>query len=389
MYYSQLVEDRSLDFVGKCYQRNDPTSETQPDVLDTDGGVIPVNEASFIHKLVGFRDGVLIFSPNGVWFIRGTEGGFKATGFSVSRITGARSVSPESIVSLEDTVLFWGENGVFSIGFNEFDVVAAENITDPTIKTYYTDLTNAQKSSANGIYNRELARVEWYYKDPQGEFPSLNPALYLDLRTGGWFPQHLESGTEVAVGNVDYSMIAPLEVPSLLQARGARYLFVRQQQETPVRKMRYYFGERADESEVDKFYDDENFNINAHFIAGYDTLELPANKKGAPYIVTHMLRTEDLNDEFHSSLKMRGQWDWTVTDEEGRWTPYQEMYRFRRTYIKADLTDQQGSTSVVEHKAKMLGRGSALALRFQGKDDAESDFKLLGYTVQWLAKSTL
>ena len=37
--YSQVLV--SSQQAGNCYQNNDPTSETIPDLLDTDGGVIP------------------------------------------------------------------------------------------------------------------------------------------------------------------------------------------------------------------------------------------------------------------------------------------------------------------------------------------------------------
>lgn len=398
VYFSQLVADRSLDPINKCYQKNDPTSEYLPDVLATDGGVIPINEASSIRRLLAFRDGVLAFSENGIWYIRGTAGGFTATAFSVSRITGAKSVSPDSVVAIEEQVFFWGQGGVFVIASNEFDVIQARNITDNTIKTFYTRLTPEQKASSFGVYNRENARIEWYYASPEGQDSSLKLGLYFELRTGGWFP--IELATEDRIDtNGDYSLIAPLAVPKLLQRRGARYLFLKKLPAEGIEsQVVYYIGERFPDSREEKFQDDVLPIQNSFFLSGFDTLRRPSNKKQAPYLVTHMVKTEEdwvddgaggLRATKPSSVLVSAQWDWNDSPTNGRWSQPQEMYRTKRTFVPNTPGPHDTGESIIEYKAKMLGRGSALSLYFEGKQDNKTDFQLLGYTLQWTIKSSL
>lgn len=84
VYYSQLLTDKSK--AGLCYQEADPTSEDISDLVATDGGVIPIPEASKIVGIIPSSSGLLVFALNGIWFIGGTDGGFKANDFSVTKV---------------------------------------------------------------------------------------------------------------------------------------------------------------------------------------------------------------------------------------------------------------------------------------------------------------
>ena len=67
VYFTQIVETDSD--VGRCYQQNDPTSSEFPDLLDTDGGVIELEDTQRIKAMQSYSSGVLIFAGNGVWYI--------------------------------------------------------------------------------------------------------------------------------------------------------------------------------------------------------------------------------------------------------------------------------------------------------------------------------
>ena len=58
VYFSQVL--KTAKEAGRCYQNNDPISEDIPDVLDTDGGEIPLDDTLGITAIRPFRSGILI-----------------------------------------------------------------------------------------------------------------------------------------------------------------------------------------------------------------------------------------------------------------------------------------------------------------------------------------
>jgi hypothetical protein len=164
VYYSQVIQ--SIRDFGKCYQTNDPTSELLFDLLPTDGGIIVIPDVVEVIKMVVIRDSLLIFASNGVWSVSGTDGGFRADDYKVSKINDVGIESPYSIVSIEGIPIWWNQEGIFTIQSNEvssgFQVV---NITNQTIKTFYDDeISNESKIYAQGIYNRNDRVVRWLYR---------------------------------------------------------------------------------------------------------------------------------------------------------------------------------------------------------------------------------
>ena len=64
LYFSQQLN--TLAEVNKCYQEADPTAEDINDLIATDGGVIKINEASNILKILSVNNSLLVFSSNGI-----------------------------------------------------------------------------------------------------------------------------------------------------------------------------------------------------------------------------------------------------------------------------------------------------------------------------------
>lgn len=65
VYFSQILE--SMNFVGKCYQEADPTSEHITDLVDTDGGVIKITGAKQIVLLREVGESLIVGATNGIW----------------------------------------------------------------------------------------------------------------------------------------------------------------------------------------------------------------------------------------------------------------------------------------------------------------------------------
>lgn len=177
--FSQVVVND--DDIGKCYQAGDPTSPTNSDLADSDGGVIIITGAVNIVKLKTIKTSLFVFAENGVWQIRGDEGGFRATSFQVNKISSIGVFSRESIVEANGTVFFWGENGIFSLTPNQFDSTTFDtnNITLTTIQKGYNSLPDLVKRTAKGFFDASNNTIRWLYKSDfakvQGEPIDIQP----------------------------------------------------------------------------------------------------------------------------------------------------------------------------------------------------------------------
>ena len=85
LLFSRQIE--SLRELGDCFQVNDPTSEDFSDLLDTDGGVVRIPDAVNIQYLYAFGATLFIFAENGVWSINGVDNVFRATEYSLRRVS--------------------------------------------------------------------------------------------------------------------------------------------------------------------------------------------------------------------------------------------------------------------------------------------------------------
>lgn len=168
VYFSQIVTDTS-DF-GRCYQTNDPTSETLSTVLPTDGGIIQIQGCGSIYKLFPVLNGIIVFASNGTWFITGNTGiGFSAIDFTVSKISGEHSISGSSFVDVNGYPMFWNQDGIYMIAPGQSytsgqSALQVKNLTLTTIKQFYQSIPTSSKLYARGSYNHITGVIQWLYK---------------------------------------------------------------------------------------------------------------------------------------------------------------------------------------------------------------------------------
>jgi len=175
--YSQIIED-DLGVVGKCYQDADPTAEDISDLIDTDGGVIPISASGNILGLFPVENSLIVFSTNGVWAINGdTLGqGFLATGYSVSKISSLDAVSTRSIIDVEGVPVWMGENGIYALAASQSkDGFSVANILEGKIQNFYDDILPLSKKYASGAYDRVRKTIIWIYSS---EDPTTTANLY-------------------------------------------------------------------------------------------------------------------------------------------------------------------------------------------------------------------
>ena len=394
IYYSQIMEGESVDKLSRCYQQNDPTAEQLSDLLETDGGTIQIDNATQVTQITKFRNGVMVYSTNGVWYLSGPDTGFSATNFSLDQISNSGCLSPESVVAVEDVHYYWSVDGIIQIATNEFGRPTATNIVQETIQTFYNDINIIAKGKATGSYNRIKKQVEWFYSSlPQTTATSYKHAcdlsLVLDTRTGGIFPQEYNATLTEALG---WFIASSVNTTAGTEEYDVVQVVITLGSPTTTQNYSLDFGRK---SRTD-FTDFGTSYPTAYLETGYETLNKPSNKKTAPYITTHFKQTEEnwvadgsggFELDLQSGCQMRAKWDWNNTDANGRFSPAQQGYRFRRLYVPAGAGAFNSGETIITTKNKMLGRGQALSIRFE--QEAGKDMQMLGYTIQWSIKAKM
>lgn len=164
VFFSQVFEQK-IQLV-RCYQEADPTSPDISDIIDTDGGIIFIPECSVINHLRAVKESLLVFAVNGVWEIRGDDGGFRATSFQVQKISNTGVYSPDSIIEINGTVMYWGINGIYALARNQFGIWETNSLTQSTIQKLYNSIPDFARSQAKGFYDLNNNTVRWlFYSD--------------------------------------------------------------------------------------------------------------------------------------------------------------------------------------------------------------------------------
>lgn len=82
--------------------------------------------------------------------------------------------------------------------------------------------------------------------------------------------------------------------------------------------------------------------------------------------------------ENSSSCLVTARWEWTNTDNPGRWGPEFQAYRYR--FAIADGETASYGYSVITTRNKVRGYGRALSLKF--RTEAGKDCQLLGWNLE-------
>ena len=379
---------------------NHPQSPLGPDIVDTDGGVIMINDAGRILKLEPYADGILAFATRGVWFIRGGETGFSATGYSVDKVSDFGCVGAESVVSVGNSVLYWGESGIINISSGSssttFGGVSSESLTDNRIKSFYNKISKSGKRDVWGVYDVKGSRIMWLYRDELSHTDgvddfSYTDALILDLRTGAFYKYTLPSITDT---DTTYTTMAAFNAPENSE-------LIQDSNETSLKfflaSLFRLFDDRISMS-IGSFHDTtfKDFSTfygtpldyQSYIEAFEETLGDWQRYKQATYVQSFFNRTEKeilsvnpLTFDRPSKCLLYGKWDWHSSPAGNRWSNPQQAYRFRKPITSPVVGPFDNGEAVVYTKLKVRGKGKSLSLRFESESGA--DFQLLGYTVQF------
>ena len=164
IYFSQiLTKDENI---GRCYQKQDPTSEEANELLDTDGGVIPLPDAGEIYKLIAIGNSVLVMASNGIWGISGGEANFTANSTSVVKVSDIGINAPASVVRVENSIFFWSDEGIFVITADQISgQLNSQPVSANRIDRDLNLIPSLSKISSQASYDRVDKKIYWSYHD--------------------------------------------------------------------------------------------------------------------------------------------------------------------------------------------------------------------------------
>lgn len=402
--FSRQIE--SLKELGDCLQVNDPTSESFSDLLDTDGGVIKIPDAVNIQLLYSFGPMLLVFAENGVWSINGVDNVFRATEYSIRRVTNVGILTPETFIEAEGVPFWWSQYGIHTMALDEVTGQAKEqNISITTIQTFWDAIPETNKLKVIAEYDKLNKKIYWLYpNDAETVANKYNRILVLDITLGAFYPWAISdeaSNTDYVVGTSFYpgygadTLLLDVVLPTgddvvqgtddIVSTQYSDYatgnpaivLLVRDGA-TGKLTMAGFTSEG--------FLDWGSANYTSFAEAGYEFFGDLLMQKNAPYLITYMRTTEEGwsgsvstgYDPIHaSSLLVSAYWDFKNTPS----SPPQQAYRYKTVPVvnPGSLGTFDYPATVITSRLKVTGRGRSMRLRFaseQGKD-----FILLGYGV--------
>src|SRR5258708_1752361 len=207
IYFSQTIVSGTTQF-GKCYQVNDPTSQTLFDILPTDGGVITIQGAGAIYELFPIQTGLIVRAANGVYFISGGSGvAFQANDYSVSKISNIQSISSTKAVNVQGWPMFWNEEGIYyvtvrqnSSSIRSPDInLDVKNLCLGTILSFYANIPLQSKKFARGDYHPLDYIVQFCFRSTNEssvtdryQFDSI---LNFNIATQAFYPYQISTAT--------------------------------------------------------------------------------------------------------------------------------------------------------------------------------------------------
>lgn len=411
LYFSQsIIEDVNYT---RMYQFADPLNPDDPDVVDTDGGRIRLTAASEIVGVVDFLGGVLVLATNGLWYINGDDGFFRANRYNIKKISNDGCVGPFAWSAVENNIVYGATSGIYSISLDEISNQPVVTELSAKIKDFWRDIPATQREISEFSYNPGDFRMHiainfrsenWFTsRNPYIQATRKRDMLIFHTKLGAWYKYSLSedpdadkltigglfnmvanlSGFEpVTVGGEDVTVdlvvvTNPLDRSSANTVTGL--LLMKQNSNT----MDWSIGHTGDNNLVDFEKSASDQETNDAFIQSVPQLFSDAgHRKQLPYLYTMFELVEDGFDITTGLFTNPGGclyrviWDWATSDVSPKWGQARQAYK----PTKFNFVTEDGQLyphSVVKNRFRVRGSGSALTFRFES--DGVKDFHLLGW----------
>ena len=414
IFFTQILENDSQ--YEKCYQEADPTSEEISDLVATDGGTIKIPEAGEIIKLITTGASLVVIADNGVWEITGPDSVFKATEYSIRRITDIGCIGKDTVVYAENMIMYWSAAGIYMLQPDQVSgQLSASNLSEQSIQSFFESIPTVGKRWAKSNFDSTGRKISWLYNDKDNYNGNslrfkYNKELVLDtvlqafsvyeiketgttccpfvadyIQTQNFLSENLvepvvHNGDEVVVDGV------PVVVTTNVRSRGisrTKYVCI-----VPSEVGNNY-SLTFSQYNNPKFKDWNEIDAAAHLVTGYELFQDTQRSKQVQYLTLHFIRTEtgfedvgggNLEAVNPSSCLTQIQWDFADSPASGKWGREFEGYRLRRPYFPSGEADKfDYGWKVVTTKSRLRGCGRAISLSIKSKP--EHDLYLLGWAM--------
>jgi hypothetical protein len=395
LYFSQVIED-PIQY-GRCYQQNDPTSETAFDLLPTDGGTIEVSGAGTFYRLFPMGNSLLVFASNGIWAIAGSQGiGFVANDYSVVKISAVEQNSGNSFVSVDGSPYWLTGDAVCTVVSQDNLTFNVQKVSDQKIRNFLLDIPEVSKQNAVGSYNPFDRTIHWLYRTTDAvaveDRTDYDRILVLNLLTGAFYVHTIPDydvrvhSIELFKGFAGESAVVVVEVDGVpVTEDGDDVIIFQTQQNTSVPVFKYLISYYDEDLGIDRFTFAEmkepgyldwvtyggGISYTSEFTTGYRLHTNGQRFFQANYIFVFL---EERNTD--SSCYMQGVFDYAESGNTGKWSSRQQIYN-------STLLDR----GVNYRRLKIRGKGRALQLRFTS--EAQNPFTIIGWSIWETANNAL
>ena len=401
--FSKIVE--GVTDLGICHQVNDPTAEYLSDLLDSDGGIIVIPDAVNIQLIYPYQTSLFVFAENGVWQIAGVDGVFKASQYSLNRVSKIGILNPQTFISAEGTPFWWSRFGIHTLGTDSVSGQGQEtNISLTTIQTFWDQIDTSVKRKVTAVYDNINKKIYWAYPNVNETVDAkLNNFLILDLALQAFVPWSVPdqaSSTDCVVGLAFYSGFGADTLELDVTSNGGLDDVVTSAGDDVVSSQISGFA-TGDPSIVllvrdgatnkmtmasfssTSFLDWGDTNYSSFAVTGYDFVGDLLTKKNAPYIAVYSRLTEEgftgnETDGYEpirpSSLLVSAAWDFKDT-----FSSTQQAYRLKQPVVvnPSDLSNFSYPEDVITTRLKIRGHGRSMRIKYESEQG--KDFILLGW----------
>lgn len=394
--YSQIIsEDTTL--AERCYQAADPTSEDVPDPVDTDGGVMNIQQCGKILRLATLGRGLCVFGDKGVVAILpGNAQGFTPTSYYQQVVSSVGTVSKRAVISVGDAIYYWSALGVFRVGFNENGQLVAENISFGTIHTFFKNLKPVSINNCIAKLNSIKNEIHFMYPTNEEAPKELNAVLKYNVVTNTWTPRDVpltELSSPFIVDAVEIRNPIDTQPRAIVESEGDTVYVgndvveIKKKDEDYIgfdslsylvvdgNSMRVTFANCTNIEHKDWTVGDvkgNGYNYTSYLVTHPIVFQDIYTNKQAPYITTTYKRSEE-GALFKSGCFMSARWNWAFASAAYDWDSKQQTYRLPvdQVYRPKEFDEYR---EFVLTKTRIRGSGKSLQLKFE--NDGSKDFRL-------------